>query len=134
MEQAPILPSVWSGSSLRSIWPFAGKPFETASCSACITGVIFEPYNEKCGPDVVLAGAVPRMVTLAPDWTFDENELAAVFGGRRALALNRHMPIDLRSLVDFKRTAPNPSEYRAQVHGFVGQVREVSDKQWPLAH
>ena len=42
--------------------------------------VLFEPYYENYGPDAIIAGAVPRYVTLhEPDWTFDERELAAAF-------------------------------------------------------
>ena len=34
--------------------------------------VVFEPFYENYGPDAILAGAVPRTVTLSPpDWTFD---------------------------------------------------------------
>jgi aspartate/methionine/tyrosine aminotransferase len=52
--------------------------------------VIFEPFYENYGPDVIMTGATPRTVQLhAPDWTFDETELAAAFNGRtRAIVLN----------------------------------------------
>src|SRR5437773_12293095 len=52
--------------------------------------VLFEPYYENYGPDAILAGAVPRYVTLhEPDWTFDERELAAAFTDRtRGFILN----------------------------------------------
>ena len=52
--------------------------------------VIFEPYYENYGPDTILSGAVPRHVSLrAPDWSFDEAELAAAFGPRtRAIIVN----------------------------------------------
>jgi aminotransferase len=52
--------------------------------------VIFEPYYENYGPDTVLSGAVPRHVSLrAPDWSFDEAELAAAFGPRtRGIIVN----------------------------------------------
>jgi aminotransferase len=60
--------------------------------------VIFEPFYENYGPDVILSGASPRYVTLrepdasAPpraEWTFDPDELAAAFGNRtRAIVLN----------------------------------------------
>ncbi len=52
--------------------------------------VIFEPFYENYGPDVILTGAVPRIVTLhPPDWTFDEAQLEAAFGRRtRAIVLN----------------------------------------------
>jgi aspartate/methionine/tyrosine aminotransferase len=52
--------------------------------------VVFEPFYENYGPDVILAGALPRYVTLrAPDWTFDPRELAAAFSDRtRAIIVN----------------------------------------------
>lgn len=52
--------------------------------------VVFEPFYENYGPDVILCGAVPRFVTLRePDWTFDEAELRAAFGPRtKAIVLN----------------------------------------------
>jgi hypothetical protein len=52
--------------------------------------VVFEPFYENYGPDAVIAGAVPRVVTLhPPDWTFDEAELRAVFSDRtRAIVVN----------------------------------------------
>jgi aspartate/methionine/tyrosine aminotransferase len=52
--------------------------------------VVFEPYYENYGPDVILAGAVPRYVTLRPpDWTFDEAELRAAFSNRtRGIIIN----------------------------------------------
>jgi aspartate/methionine/tyrosine aminotransferase len=52
--------------------------------------VLFEPFYENYGPDSIIAGAVPRLVTLhAPDWTFDEAELRATFSDRtRAIVVN----------------------------------------------
>ncbi len=52
--------------------------------------VIFEPYYENYGPDTILAGAVPRFVSLRePAWSFDEGELAAAFTDRtRGIILN----------------------------------------------
>ena len=52
--------------------------------------VVFEPYYENYGPDAILSGAVPRLVTLRPpDWTFDERELRAAFSDRtRAIIVN----------------------------------------------
>ncbi len=47
--------------------------------------IVFEPYYENYGPDVILSGAVMRYVTLhAPDetspvWHFDRDELRAAF-------------------------------------------------------
>ena len=39
--------------------------------------IVFEPFYENYGPDAILAGAVPRYVTLRePDWSFDDAELA----------------------------------------------------------
>ena len=52
--------------------------------------IVFEPYYENYGPDAILAGAIPRYVTLhEPDWSIDETELRAAFGPRtRGLVLN----------------------------------------------
>ncbi len=52
--------------------------------------VLFEPFYENYGPDSIIAGAVPRLVTLhPPEWTFDEAELRAAFNDRtRAIVLN----------------------------------------------
>ena len=52
--------------------------------------IVFEPYYENYGPDTIIAGAVPRYVTLRePDWTFDERELAAAFTERtRGIVVN----------------------------------------------
>jgi len=51
--------------------------------------VVFEPFYENYRPDLILTGAVPRLVTLRPpDWTFDETELRAAFGPRtRAIVI-----------------------------------------------
>ena len=52
--------------------------------------VVFEPFYENYGPDAILAGAVPRFVSLRPpDWTFDPEELAAAFSDKtRGIILN----------------------------------------------
>ena len=52
--------------------------------------IVFEPFYENYGPDAVLAGAVPRYVTLhEPEWTFDETELARAFTNRtRGIIVN----------------------------------------------
>ncbi len=52
--------------------------------------VLFEPFYENYGPDVILAGATPRYVALRePDWTFDEAELRAAFSDRtRGIVIN----------------------------------------------
>ena len=52
--------------------------------------VVFEPFYENYGPDVILSGAVPRYVTLhEPDWRLDPDELAAAFNDRtRAIIIN----------------------------------------------
>lgn len=45
--------------------------------------VVFEPFYENYAPDAILSGATPRYVPLrAPDWTFDPDELRAVFNPR----------------------------------------------------
>ena len=52
--------------------------------------IVFEPFYENYGPDATLSGAVPRFVKLrAPDWSFDEAELAAAFNDKtRAIIIN----------------------------------------------
>ena len=52
--------------------------------------IVFEPFYENYGPDAILSGAVPRYVTLRePEWTFDEEELAAAFSNRtKAIIIN----------------------------------------------
>ncbi len=52
--------------------------------------VVFEPFYENYGPDAILAGAVPRFVSLRPPgWSFDPEELAAAFHRKtRGIILN----------------------------------------------
>ncbi len=52
--------------------------------------VVFAPFYENYGPDAIICDAVPRYVELkAPDWSFDEAELARAFTERtRAIIIN----------------------------------------------
>ncbi|HEV8117557.1 MAG TPA: methionine aminotransferase [Thermoanaerobaculia bacterium] len=52
--------------------------------------VLFEPYYDSYRASVVMAGAVPRFVTLhAPDWRFDARELERAFTAKtRAILVN----------------------------------------------
>lgn len=52
--------------------------------------IVFEPFYENYGPDAILSGAVPRFVSLRPpDWSFDEQELAAAFNEKtRGIVVN----------------------------------------------
>jgi aspartate/methionine/tyrosine aminotransferase len=52
--------------------------------------IVFEPSYDAYGPNIVMAGGVPRPVPLLPpDWRFDPEALGAAFGPRtRALILN----------------------------------------------
>lgn len=52
--------------------------------------VTFEPFYENYGPDAILAGAIPKFVTLrTPDWSFDPAELRAAFSKKtRAIIMN----------------------------------------------
>ena len=52
--------------------------------------IVFEPFYENYGPDTIISGATPRYVQLrAPDWSFDEAELAAAFNNKtKAIILN----------------------------------------------
>src|SRR5271155_6287135 len=65
-----------------------------AVCNKGDEVVVFEPFYENYGPDVILSGAKPRFVSLRPpresqgkpagEWTFDEQELRAAFQHRTA--------------------------------------------------
>jgi aminotransferase len=52
--------------------------------------IVFEPFYENYGPDAIISGATPRYVQLrAPDWSFDEKELAAAFNNNtKAIIIN----------------------------------------------
>ena len=52
--------------------------------------IIFEPFYENYGPDVILAGATPRYVALRdPDYSIDRAELEAAFSPRtKAIVIN----------------------------------------------
>jgi len=52
--------------------------------------IVFEPFYENYGPDAIISGATPRYVQLRrPDWSFDENELAAAFNNNtKAIIIN----------------------------------------------
>lgn len=52
--------------------------------------IVFEPYYENYGPDAILAGAVPKFVTLKPPhWTFDPDELKRAFTNKtKAIIIN----------------------------------------------
>jgi aminotransferase len=52
--------------------------------------IIFEPFYENYGPDVILAGATPKYVALRePDFSFDSGELRSAFGPRtKAIVVN----------------------------------------------
>src|SRR5579885_17178 len=52
--------------------------------------IIFEPFYENYGPDVILAGATPRYVALRdPDFSIDRAELEAAFSSRtKAVVIN----------------------------------------------
>ncbi|MFI5352790.1 MAG: pyridoxal phosphate-dependent aminotransferase [Candidatus Binatales bacterium] len=52
--------------------------------------IIFEPFYENYGPDVIIAGATPRYVALdAPDFSIDRAELEAAFGPHtKAIVIN----------------------------------------------
>ena len=52
--------------------------------------IVFEPFYENYGADVILCGALPKYVTLkAPDFHFDYDELAAAFSDKtKAIIIN----------------------------------------------
>jgi aspartate/methionine/tyrosine aminotransferase len=52
--------------------------------------IVFEPYYDSYVPSVEIAGGVARVITLrAPDWSFDQQELAQLFNSKtRAIIVN----------------------------------------------
>jgi len=52
--------------------------------------IIFEPFYENYGPDVILSGARPRYVTLyPPDWEYSYEELSKAFNNNtKAIIIN----------------------------------------------
>ncbi len=71
----------------------ATEAMMTTMCAIINPGdevVIFEPFYENYGPDVLMSGATPRFVTLhEPDWSFDEKELAKAFNRKtKAIVIN----------------------------------------------
>jgi aspartate/methionine/tyrosine aminotransferase len=52
--------------------------------------IVFEPFYENYGPDAILAGAIPRYVTLhPPSWNFEEAELRQAFNDKtKAIIIN----------------------------------------------
>jgi aspartate/methionine/tyrosine aminotransferase len=52
--------------------------------------IIFEPFYENYGPDVLLSGALPKYVGLkSPDWKYDLDELKRNFNGNtKAIIIN----------------------------------------------
>ncbi len=68
----------------------------TEALAACLFGllepgdevVLFQPLYDSYAPIIRRAGAIPRFVSLkAPDWTFTEADLEAVFGNKTKLVL-----------------------------------------------
>lgn len=52
--------------------------------------IVFQPVYDSYVPNLLMAGAIPRFVTLrAPDWSFDESELRSAFSDKtRAIIVN----------------------------------------------
>jgi aspartate/methionine/tyrosine aminotransferase len=52
--------------------------------------IIFEPFYENYGPDVILSGARPRYITLkAPDWNYNYEDLKNAFNNKtKAIIIN----------------------------------------------
>src|ERR671937_2028567 len=52
--------------------------------------IIFEPFYENYGPDCIMSGAKPRVISLhPPDWSFDAGELRNMVSARtRAIIVN----------------------------------------------
>jgi len=50
--------------------------------------IVFEPFYDSYLPDILMAGGVPRFITLdRPDWRFDRQRLADLFGPKTKLLL-----------------------------------------------
>ena len=50
--------------------------------------IVFEPFYDSYLPDILMAGGVPRFITLEPpDWRFDRQRLVNLFGPRTKLLL-----------------------------------------------
>ena len=50
--------------------------------------ILFEPFYDSYLPDVLMAGGIPRIITLQPpDWHFDRQALADLFTARTRLVL-----------------------------------------------
>jgi aspartate/methionine/tyrosine aminotransferase len=50
--------------------------------------IVFEPFYDSYLPDILMAGGVPRFVRLEPpDWRFDRQQLAGLFGPKTKLIL-----------------------------------------------
>jgi len=52
--------------------------------------ILFEPYYDSYLPSIKMAGGIPKFLPLhAPDWTFDPDELKALFSEKtRAIVIN----------------------------------------------
>jgi aspartate/methionine/tyrosine aminotransferase len=50
--------------------------------------ILFEPFYDSYPPDILMAGGVPRFITLEPpDWHFDRQKLADLFNHRTRVIL-----------------------------------------------
>ncbi len=50
--------------------------------------ILFEPFYDSYLPDILMAGGIPRTITLQPpDWHFDRQALADLFSARTRLVL-----------------------------------------------
>ncbi len=89
--------------------------------------ILFEPFYDSYRACVVLAGAVPRFVTLRPDasgiFRFDERELAAAFTTRTRLVLV-NTPHNPTGKV-FERAELDAIAALAQKHGALAVTDEV---------
>lgn len=52
--------------------------------------IIFEPFYENYGPDVIISGATPRYISLqSPNWDYDPDELKGIFNNKtKAIIIN----------------------------------------------
>jgi hypothetical protein len=107
--------------------------------------IVFEPFYENYGPDAILAGAVPRYVTLRePDWSFDEAEPelrrdweSAKDRSKLAWDKAKHATRDAwqrlsdnveRRLVELQCSSPYPLRIVATIDGTVTLERELHER------
>ena len=88
--------------------------------------IVLEPTYDAYGPDIVMAGGVPRPVALEPlTWRLDLDRLAAAFGPRTRARDPEHAPqpdrqgLHARGARSDRRALPAPRRARDQRRGLL---------------